>query len=148
MQLSTIEFNGYKRLDRASCNVDGHTIAFIGPNESGKSSVLRGLEWLTQDGGDVPLALRDQNRRTRPDDDALVVRARFRVDADDIEALQTLEIDPSAVIEVKSVTEFRVSRRKDGRLVTGISTTVTRNPLPFAKAFESIQKAEVARADA
>lgn len=64
MQLSTIEFNGYKRLDRASCNVDGHTIAFIGPNESGKSSVLRGLEWLTQDGGDVSLALRDQNRRT------------------------------------------------------------------------------------
>lgn len=53
MRLSTIEFNDYKRLDRASCNVDGHTIAFIGPNESGKSSVLQGLAWLTDDRDDA-----------------------------------------------------------------------------------------------
>lgn len=148
MRLSTIEFNGYKRLDRASCNVDGHTIAFIGPNESGKSSVLRGLAWLTENGTDVPLSLREQNRRTRPSDDTLVVRAHYRLDGDDIEAMRGLDVDPSAPIDVKNVTEFRLSRRKDGSHVTGITTTVTRNPLPFTKAFESLSKAEAARTDA
>lgn len=147
MRLSTIEFNGYRRLDRASCNVDGHTIAFIGPNESGKSSVLRGLAWLTDDGDDVALSLREQNRRTRPGDDTLVVRACYRLDPDDLEALRGLNVDPSAPIDARTVTEFRFSRRKDGGHITGITTTVTRNPLPFAKAFESLSKVEVARTD-
>lgn len=148
MWLSTIEFNGYKRLDRASCNVDGHTIAFIGPNESGKSSVLLGLAWLTDDGDDVALSLREQNRRTRPGDDTLVVRARYRLDPDDIEALRGLNVDPSAPIDARTVTEFRFSRRKDGGHVTGIATTVSRNPRPFAKALDSLLKVEIARANA
>lgn len=149
MRLSTIEFNGYKRLDRASCNVDGHTIAFIGPNESGKSSVLQGLAWLTDDDRDDPaLSLREQNRRTRPDSDTLVVRARYRLDLDDLEALRNLNIDPSAPIDAKTVTEFRLCRRKDGGHVTGISTTVGRNRIPFARAFDAVSQVELARADA
>lgn len=149
MRLSTIEFDGYKRLDRASCNVDGHTIAFIGPNESGKSSVLQGLAWLTDDDRDDPaLSLREQNRRTRPDSNALVVRARYRLDPDDLEALSNLNIDPSAPIDAKTVTEFRFSRRKDGGHVTGVSTTVTRNRVPFAKAFDALSKVELARTEA
>lgn len=148
MRLSTIEFNGYKRLDQTSCNVDGHTIAFIGPNESGKSSVLQGLAWLTDDDRDDPaLSLREQNRRTRPDSDTLVVRAHYRLDPDDIEALRGLNIDPSAPIDAKTVTQFRFSRRKDGGHVTGLSTTVGRNRLPFEKAFDALSKVEVARAD-
>lgn len=149
MRLSTVEFNGYKRLGRASCNVDGHTIAFIGPNESGKSSVLQGLAWLTDDDRDDPaLSLREQNRRTRPDSDTLVVRARYRLDPDDLEALCNLNIDPSAPIDAKTVTEFRLSRRKDGGQVTGLSTTVGRNRIPFAKAFDAVSRVELARADA
>lgn len=149
MRLSTIEFNGYKRLDRASCNVDGHTIAFIGPNESGKSSVLHGLAWLTDDDRDDPaLSLREQNRRMRPDSDALVVRARYRLAPDDLEALRNLNIDVSAPIDAKTVTEFRFSRRKDGGYVTGLSTTVTRNRVPFAKAFDALSKVELARTNA
>ncbi|MBE7371406.1 AAA family ATPase [Dermacoccus barathri] len=149
MRLSTIEFNGYKRLDRASCNVDGHTIAFIGPNESGKSSVLQGLAWLTDNDRDDPaLSLREQNRRTRPDSDTLVVRARYRLDPDDLEALRDLNIDPSAPIDAKTVTDFRFSRRKDGGHVTGVFTTVTRNRVPFAKAFDALSKVELARTDA
>jgi energy-coupling factor transporter ATP-binding protein EcfA2 len=145
MRLSTIEFNGYKRLDRASCNVDGHTVAFIGPNESGKSTVLRGLAWLTDHGEDVELPLREQNRRTRPGDATLVVGARYRLDPDDFQALNGLNIDASSSIDARTVTEFRYFRRKSGRHVTGIGTTVTRNPLPFTRAFESLSKVEVAR---
>ena len=47
MRLMRIEFRGFKRLVSASCNVDGKLVAFLGPNEAGKSSVLEGLAWLT-----------------------------------------------------------------------------------------------------
>lgn len=49
MRLTRIEFNGYKRLAQTSCNVDGKLIAFVGPNEAGKSSVLEALAWLDTD---------------------------------------------------------------------------------------------------
>lgn len=138
MRLSTIEFNGYRRFNRASCNVDGETIAFIGPNESGKTSVLRGLEWLTSGARRAALPLREQNRRERPDDDALVVRARYRLDPDDILAMQGLRIDPDAQIDLANVKEFRFSRKKDGTHVTGITTSIARNPRPFVDAFNCL----------
>lgn len=47
MRLMRIEFHGFKRLVSASCNFDGILIAFLEPNEAGKSSVLEGLAWLT-----------------------------------------------------------------------------------------------------
>ncbi|WP_101845306.1 AAA family ATPase [Zhihengliuella sp. ISTPL4] len=141
MQLSKIEFNGFKRLDHTSCNVDGQTIAFIGPNEAGKSSVLRGLDWLTGDFDDPALPLRDQNRRKRPADDAMVVRAHYRLEADDIEALRQLDLDPDQPLSLKSVTQFRLNRRKDGQHVTGLESTLRRNPRPFEAASKHLATA-------
>ncbi|UTT62125.1 AAA family ATPase [Microcella humidisoli] len=123
--------------------MDGHTIAFIGPNESGKSSVLRGLSWLTED-GDSPLPLRDQNRRERPREDALIVLARYRLEAEDLEALRELDIDPSSPIDASNVKEFRLSRRLDGGHVTGLVTSLTRNRAPFERAIQWLDKVESA----
>ena len=143
MQLSTLEFSGYRRLNGTRCNVDGPAVAFIGPNESGKSSVLQGLEWLT-DPRSRPLTLSEQNRRARPAPLTLVVRTRYRIDDEDVAALRDLDIDPMPPIDRKSVTEFRFSRRPDGTPVTAIETTVRRNPKPFhaaAAAIESLMRA-------
>lgn len=148
MQLSEIDFNGYKRLSEASCNVDGHVIALVGPNEAGKTSVLRGLEWLTAEGREIPLLAREQNRKMRPAPQASVVRAHFRLGRDDIEALRGLDIDPSEPIDLQNVTGFRVARRTDGIQVSGITTTVRRNPRPFEKASASLSKAVRAHAEA
>ncbi|MDO4026452.1 AAA family ATPase [Clavibacter michiganensis] len=146
MKLSTIEFKGYKRLQNASCNVDGHVIAFIGPNESGKSSVLRGLSWLSDD--DEPaLSLRDQNRRAAPSDQTLVVRARYRIDEEDLAALQELNLDTSAAIDARTVTEFRRSRRKNGEAITGIETSLTRNPQPFQVTHDALSKVKASYQD-
>ena len=142
MRLSTIEFNGYKRFHRASCNVDGQIIAFVGPNEAGKSTVLHGLSWLTAN-GNPSLPLREQNRKFRPEDSALVVSARYRIDEEDILALRRLNVDAFPEISRRSVTEFRLSRRKDGTSTTALSTAVGRNPKPFqlaANAVESIER--------
>ncbi|QNA93165.1 ATP-binding protein [Microbacterium sp. Se63.02b] len=141
MQLSKIEFNGFKRLDQTSCNVDGQTIAFIGPNEAGKTSVLRGLAWLTDESEDPALPIRDQNRRQRPADDALVVRAYYRVEADDIEALRQLDLDTDRPVSLKTVTQFRLNRQKNGQQTTGIESTVKRNPRPFELASKLLAKA-------
>lgn len=106
------------------------------------------MAWLTDDDRDDPaLSLREQNRRTRPDSNALVVRAHYRLDPDDFEALRSLNIDPNGPIDAKTVTEFRFSRRKDGGHATGLSTTVGRNRLPFAKAFDALSKVELVRTD-
>ncbi|WP_239145669.1 AAA family ATPase [Actinoplanes couchii] len=43
-----IDFGGYRRLHDTGCNVDSKLIAFIGPNEAGKSSVLQGLAELNR----------------------------------------------------------------------------------------------------
>ncbi len=45
VRLTKVTFNGFKRLSNATCNVDGRLIAFLGPNEAGKSSVLEALAW-------------------------------------------------------------------------------------------------------
>lgn len=140
MHLWKIEFNGYKRLDKTSCNVDGKTIAFIGPNEAGKSSVLRGLAWLYGDSGESPLQLRDQNRRTPPVDDVGVVRAHYRLDRSDVDALAQLGLETDQLPSLANTTRFRLSRDKAGVLRTGLDTTLVRSPLPFAAALQPLER--------
>jgi len=46
MKCTRVEFAGYRRLMNANCSLDDRLIAFVGPNEAGKSTVLQGLAWL------------------------------------------------------------------------------------------------------
>ncbi|CAN5568163.1 hypothetical protein BH10ACT7_BH10ACT7_11920 [soil metagenome] len=129
MKLKEIEFRGYRRLSDSRCNVEGRTVAFIGPNEAGKSSVLTGLEWLTA--GKVPLPPVDYNRRKPPAADEIVVRAKYRLEPDDFTFLAGVDMDPDLPVSPKTVTEFRYSRVADGTDRTGMTTTLQRNPDPF-----------------
>ncbi|CDJ99079.1 conserved hypothetical protein [Microbacterium sp. C448] len=135
MRLIEVEFTGYRRLRAAKCNVDGPTIAFIGPNESGKSSILEGLRWLSSE-GDVPLDPRSFNRQRPPHSDDIVVGARFRLDASDLASIAELDIDPDVTISKDNLTVLRVSRKASGVQVTGTDLTVNRNPKPFTLARE------------
>lgn len=47
MKCKRVEFAGYKRLLDAKCSLDDHLVAFVGPNEAGKSSVLAVLPGWT-----------------------------------------------------------------------------------------------------
>lgn len=47
MKAYKLRFHGYKRLADTGCNVDGRMIAFLGPNEAGKSTVLNALDWFS-----------------------------------------------------------------------------------------------------
>jgi len=141
MKLSRIEFHGYRRLRDTSCNVDGKVIAFIGPNEAGKSSVLTGLEWLTQ-AGDIPLPDKDANRYSPPGDNDAVVRARYRLEEEDREAVRALGLDLDADISDKTLTFLSFSRTRSGQLRKGIDPTILRNSKPFrvvSKSLESLR---------
>lgn len=129
MRLSTIEFRGYKRLVHAECNVDGKVIAFVGPNESGKSSVLQGLQWLTSQ--PRQLRIQERNRDAPPESETLVVRARYRLDEADVGVLRELDVDVEPEIDLNTVTEFRMSRRVDGTVATGLTTSVQRGTAIF-----------------
>lgn len=133
MQLETIEFEGYKRLSDARCNVSGATIAFVGPNEAGKSSVLEALAWSTDpDAGELPL--RAQHRADRPDPTTAVVRTYYRLDAADLELLRGLEIDPDREVDRASVQSLLMYRRADGRRYHRLHTTIRRSRVPFNEA--------------
>jgi hypothetical protein len=123
VRLARIEFNGYKRLLSTSCSIDGKIVSFVGPNETGKSSVLEGLAWLTSNDGEA-LASHLRSRGGVVRDDARVVRAHFDLDADDL----------AAVAHVSSETQparFRMSRGVDGGVQVGVDPPMNRVPLPF-----------------
>jgi len=95
MRLTKITFNGFKRLANVTCNVDGRLIAFLGPNEAGKSSVLEALAWLSDtDSGPLELSLRSRAMGDLAPNH-VVVTAQFALDNDDRDALAGLDTDVS-----------------------------------------------------
>jgi hypothetical protein len=138
VKLKEIEFKGYKRLSATKCNVDGRTVAFIGPNEAGKSSILAGLQWLTED-SETELPANDVNRKSPPPATSSVVRVLFRIEPEDISELDALGLDTDVPISLKTVTGFYYGRSLDGTTRTEVVSTVRRNPRPLA-AMEKARK--------
>src|SRR5689334_22614237 len=106
-----IEFSGYKRLLSTGCNVDDRLVAFVGPNEAGKTSVLRALAWI-----DAPatsalpgsLASRGQEFSVREDDDEIAT-ATYRLEPDDWKSLGHLEFEKTA-----ETYRYAFGRNRDG----------------------------------
>ncbi|MCR3748262.1 AAA family ATPase [Lentzea californiensis] len=108
MRLTEVEFKGYKRLADTSCNVDGKLIAFLGPNESGKTTVLEGLAWLmSRNVQSEPLSLGDRTRESDIWEDA-PVKATFQTSDDDRASL--------ARCYIGALQSFAVCRWVDGRV--------------------------------
>lgn len=131
MKCYKIRFDGYKRLADTECNVDGRIIAFVGPNEVGKTSVLSGLEWLTRPGSH-PLPFTLENRTRGRGDDERVIEANYFLDDDDRAVLTDLGL-------AEPPTEFRLLRRKDGGWTRGLTPYPKRDPRPFDEALRSLR---------
>lgn len=123
MRLTRIQFQGFKRLASASCNVDGKLIAFVGPNEAGKSSVLEGLHWLTNQAS-TPLAPYLRSRGKDVDDETECVRATFHLDDSDHAVIAHIACDSPP-------RRFILTKTAGGSLRYGVDPQVARPSEPF-----------------
>ncbi|WP_161606020.1 AAA family ATPase [Microlunatus speluncae] len=134
MKCTRILFEGYKRLARAECDVNQSLLAFVGPNEAGKSTVLTGLEWLTGD-GETELANLDKTRSNRKDE-GWIVGAIFKLNDSERALLKNL-----GLADVPN--GYALWKQADGTLhATLREPEPRRNAVPFLrteKALVSIQ---------
>ncbi|QYJ03112.1 AAA family ATPase [Nocardioides panacisoli] len=135
MRCRRIMFEGYKRLAETDCNVSPYLLAFVGQNESGKSSVLTGLEWLTED-GTTPLSTLDK-ARTKKKDQGWVVGAEFTLGDEEIGLIAPLGFDETPAT-------IGIWKQVDGTLVTKFRDPrdPRRDPAPFQAAARALERAQ------
>lgn len=128
-------FEAYKRLARTSCNTDARILAFVGSNESGKSSMLEGLVWLTNDGaGALPDIYENRSRRGQLSEQGVVVEAIYELEPEDLALLEDLEL-------AETPRTFILQKRKNGVTASGVAPTASRDPAPFELAAGKIDAA-------
>lgn len=85
MDFIAFSVEGYRRfVKKTSVKLHGSLIAFVGPNEAGKSSLLRAMAHLNHD---HPLEADETPRRTN---DEPVLSWQFQLDADDKQAISDI----------------------------------------------------------
>ena len=95
MRLLSIEINGYGRLVNVKVNVDSKVIAIVGPNEAGKTTLLKALAHI--DSADA-VSVAERSRAANIPDAAAIVEARFSLDDADREAVADLNIEDAPKI--------------------------------------------------
>lgn len=118
-----IELDGYKRLSATHCNTDTRLLAFVGPNEAGKSSLLDALVWLTAP-SDMPLLPRDQTRGRELPETHVAVMAMYELDENDKAAVAHLAV-------AEPITGYLAVRRVNGQHGSDARPIPERDPAPF-----------------
>lgn len=132
MRVSRIEFNGYRRLAKAATSIDGPLTAFVGFNEAGKTTVLRGLQWFTNGAEVSPI---DRNRSRPPaSDSSSVVKVFYELDEDDKEAFADIPMD-------NPPTTLVLYKRRDGNRIRSLSPSPNRPAKLFEQTRAGLVKA-------
>jgi hypothetical protein len=138
MKVTKIAFKGYQRLVDTACNTDGKLIAFLGPNEAGKTTVLRALDWYSHGGGALPAPCR--NKLSPPAASDAVVEVTYWLEPEDMQSLNDIEF-------VGTPQTYTRGRRPDGTFQSTISPGVRRNPAPIELARAEFAKVLTAEED-
>lgn len=136
MHCVSIDFDGFKRLSKTRCNTDTRLLAFVGPNEAGKSSLLQALVWLTRE-ATTAMDPRDYTRgrdELGEVEDHVVVGGKYELSPADKALVADLKV-------ADEITEFRVERRLDGSRGSEATPTPQRNPASFNHAAHRIDRA-------
>jgi predicted ATP-dependent endonuclease of OLD family len=92
MRLISVHVTGYKRFAAPSTMwVNSPLVAIVGPNEAGKTSLLRAVEHLSRE--ETRFARTEYTGRVQPPDNPAIVSARFAVEDADRQATGDL-LDP------------------------------------------------------
>ena len=103
MRLVWLELHGYRRFEHSKANLDARVVALVGPNESGKSSLLQSLSSVYHSG---EFDSRDFTRGLTPSGPTL--EATFLLEKEDLTALS------DAVPEAREVKWYCIGRTRDG----------------------------------
>lgn len=105
MKLVSARVRGAGRLLDTTIKLDPKLVAVVGPNEAGKTTLLRALAYV--DASEALSPAQRSRASTDISDSTPVVSLRYRVSDDDRQALAGLELELAPA-------EFFVSRRADG----------------------------------
>lgn len=136
MRLISARIRGYGRLVDTKINLDSKVIAIVGPNEAGKTTLLKALAHVESD---VAVAVPQRSRAMEVGDSLTVVSLDFVLDNEDHEALAELELDEAP----QSMT---VGRKAEGGNVTvGILPVPQKARAPLREASKLLHQSLRAR---
>ena len=135
MRLVSAELHGYRRFaEPTKIDLYGRLIAIVGPNEAGKSSILRALD---QSDTSDPFPIEDLTRRGGVTANQVVVRLRWLVEPADRAAISHLHsgTDP------KRAYWLVVNKLGNGRLTVGVEPRLVRDFGPRHQLAEQLKTA-------
>lgn len=137
MRVVHIHFRGFQRLVDTGCNTDGKMIAFVGPNEAGKTTVLRALRWFTDGGELAPVQV---NKRANPQPDTAVVEVKYWIDDRDKEIVGS--------VGASALPNYYIAERlRRGEYRDTLEPAVKRDTAPFREAERLLNDAWPAEPD-
>lgn len=132
MLVSKVGFHGYQRLVDTSCSTAGKMIAFLGPNEAGKTTVLRALDWFSNGSGELPLVA--HNKSDPPTAEQGVVEITYWLEPDDVQALRSIGLESIPKT-------YQRDRYIGGSFGSTIHPPGRRDPAPFEEAQRLVAEA-------
>lgn len=89
MRLTSAHIAGYGRLIDSKVNLDSKVIAIVGPNEAGKTTLLKALAYVE---AQEALSMPERSRAVGVEDTTQTIRLNFVLDEADQEALKDIEL--------------------------------------------------------
>ncbi|MGF2948211.1 AAA family ATPase [Microbacterium alcoholitolerans] len=90
MRLVKAAINGFGRLAEGKINLDNKVIAIVGPNEAGKTTLLRALAFIDNR---ATLSASERSRHLNVPDDATVVSVQYLLDKEDQSSVVEFDLE-------------------------------------------------------